>query len=70
MRTGGLPCRTVGCDQSFQVLDQGSMESLKAAGAARNEHEVAIHSYNHVKLADESGYMPRQGVRRKPAGQP
>ena len=46
------------------------MESLKAASNARNEHEVAIHSYNHVKLADESGYMPRQGVRRKPAGQP
>ena len=47
------------------------MESLKEASTARSEHEVAIHSYHHVKLADETGYMPRQGVRRKPAaGQP
>ncbi len=53
MRTGGFPCRLEGCLRTFQVLDQRSMDCLRAASAARTDHEVAEHGYRHVQLADE-----------------
>ena len=53
MRTGGFPCRLIGCDRSFQVIDQKSMISLAAASTARTTHEVADHDYHHIRLADE-----------------
>jgi hypothetical protein len=31
MRSGGFPCRLAGCDRAFQVADQTSMDSLRAA---------------------------------------
>lgn len=69
MRTGGFPCRLVGCDRTFQVIDQKSMDSLKTASAARSVHEVADHSYHHVSLPDQKAYMPHQQVRRKVANE-
>lgn len=68
MRTAGFPCRSLGCDRSFQVVDQRSMAALQAASTARSDHEVAAHDYHHVRLADEHSYMAYQHVRRKPAG--
>ncbi|MDE3101830.1 MAG: hypothetical protein KGJ98_06285 [Chloroflexota bacterium] len=53
-----MPCRRVGCDEVFQVGDQNSMEALRAASAARDEHETATHDYHHMKLATERGYRP------------
>jgi hypothetical protein len=44
------------------------MDSLKAASAARSDHEVADHSYHHVRLADERTFMPHQRMKPKPAG--
>jgi hypothetical protein len=67
MRTGGFPCRLVGCLRSFQVLDQKSMASLQAASSARTDHEVADHDYHHVKIDSERAYMPYQRSRQKPA---
>ncbi len=68
MRTGGFPCRLIGCDRSFQVIDQKSMISLAAASTARTTHEVADHDYHHIRLADEVAYMPHQRPKPKPAG--
>lgn len=68
MRTGGFPCRLLGCDRSFQVFDQRSMESLGAASSARSQHEVSAHGYHHVRLADERSYMSFQRPKQKPAG--
>ena len=68
MRTGGFPCRLAGCDRSFQVLDQKSMESLTAASAARSVHEIADHDYHHQKLADERSFAPNRRVVVKPIG--
>ncbi|MBU6423006.1 MAG: hypothetical protein KGQ88_03105 [Chloroflexi bacterium] len=34
------------------------MEALRAASAARDEHETATHDYHHMKLATERGYRP------------
>lgn len=68
MRTGGFPCRLVGCDRSFQVVDQKSMTSLAAASTARTDHEVSDHSYHHVRLAEERAFMPHQRPKPKPAG--
>lgn len=68
MRTGGFPCRCMGCLRSFQVRDQTSMAALQAASAARTEHEVADHGYHHVRLADERAYTPYQRSKPKPAG--
>jgi len=67
MRTGGFPCRLLGCDRTFQVVDQKSMDALTAASAARSEHEVAAHSYQHVRLADERSYMSFQRAKAKQA---
>ena len=67
MRTGGFPCRLVGCDRSFQVLDQKSMDALARASSARTDHELADHDYHHVRLADERAYMPHQRTKPKPA---
>ncbi len=52
MRTGGFPCRLVGCLRSFAVADQTSMDALRAASAARSAHEIADHDYHHVVLGD------------------
>lgn len=68
MRTGGFPCRLVGCDRAFQVVDQRSMVSLKAASGARTDHEIGAHDYHHVRLADEPSYMSYQRAKQKPAG--
>lgn len=65
MRTAGFPCRLLGCVRAFQVVDQSSMESLKAASAARTEHEVSEHDYHHVRPADEPTYMSFQRSKAK-----
>lgn len=66
MRTAGFPCRSLGCERAFQVTDQRSMESLKAASSARSDHEVVEHRYHHVRLADEPSYMSFQRAKPKP----
>lgn len=66
MRTAGFPCRSLGCERAFQVIDQRSMGSLRAASSARSDHEVAMHSYHHVQLADERSYMSFQRAKPKP----
>ena len=63
MRTGGFPCRWVGCDQAFPVMDQSSMESLRVASEARTAHEVADHDYHHVRLAEEKPYSPTARIK-------
>jgi len=68
MRTGGFPCRLIGCVRAFPVLDQKSMPALLAASALRTEHELAVHDYHHVKLADDRPFTPFQRPRPKPAG--
>lgn len=68
MRTGGFPCRLLGCDRTFQVVDQKSMGSLKAASSARSDHEISVHSYHHVRLADEPSYRSYQRAKQKSAG--
>jgi hypothetical protein len=68
MRTGGFPCRLIGCLRVFQVVDQNSMTALAEASAARTTHEIADHDYHHVRLADEHAYMPHPRSRQKPAG--
>ncbi len=59
MRSGGFPCRLAGCDRAFQVQDQSSLDSLRAASEARTAHEVTDHGYHHVRLDEERAYMPR-----------
>lgn len=56
MRTAGLPCRSVGCAEVFQVVDQKSMTCLQTASAARTAHELGRHDYHHVQLGTE---LPR-----------
>ncbi len=70
MRTGGFPCRLVGCLETFQVLDQRSMASLQAASAERTAHEIAAHDYRHVRLADERAFHPmtRTNQQKRPGG--
>lgn len=68
MRTGGFPCRLVGCLRTFQVADQKSMESLRAASAERTAHELAAHDYHHVQLADPRPLGPGAGIRPKRTG--
>lgn len=65
MRTGGFPCRVLGCELAFQVVDQKSMAALTAASSARSEHEVSIHDYHHVMLRDERAYLSFQRTRPK-----
>ena len=66
MRTAGFPCRLLGCDRAFQVVDQRSMTALAAASAARTEHEVSVHDYHHVRIADELSYKAFQRTKQKP----
>jgi hypothetical protein len=58
MRVAGFPCRLIGCDRAFQVVDQKSMTALAAASTARTDHEVTVHDYHHVRLADEHVFTP------------
>jgi hypothetical protein len=67
MRKAGFPCRVIGCDRAFQVLDQRSLDALKAASAACAEHEVSVHGYHHVRLGDEPTYNSYQRAKAKPA---
>ncbi len=67
VRTAGFPCRVLGCERAFQVLDQRSMDSLNAASAARSEHEVTDHDYHHVRLADAPPFKAFQRPTQKPA---
>lgn len=66
MRTAGFPCRLLGCDRAFQVVDQKSMDALKAASAARSDHEVSAHGYHHVSIANEPSYKAFQRTTQKP----
>lgn len=68
MRTGGFPCRLVGCRLTFYVSDQRSMASLQAASAERTAHEISAHDYHHVKLADERSFNPTVHGKPKRAG--
>ena len=63
LRSGGFPCRLAGCDRAFQVSDQTSMESLRAASSERTAHEIADHGYHHVKMEDERPYLPHQRIK-------
>ena len=66
MRTSGFPCRSLGCDQVFQVLDQRSMDALREASAARSAHEVSSHDYHHVSVATQTSYAPQWARPRPP----
>ena len=63
MRSGGFPCRLAGCDRCFQVMDQNSLDALKAASSERTAHEIADHDYHHVRLDDERAYMPHARIK-------
>jgi hypothetical protein len=69
MRSGGFPCRFGGCDETFTVADQTSMQSLLNASALRTAHEVSTHNYTHVQLEENrrSPYAPAQTKRPAPA---
>jgi len=67
MRTAGFPCRLLGCERAFQVIDQRSMDALKAASSARSDHEVNAHGYHHLRLPDEPSYTSYQRAKQKPA---
>jgi hypothetical protein len=66
MRTAGFPCRSVGCDQVFPVLDQNSMDALRIASAARTTHELGTHDYHHVQLSTEAWPRPYQRTNKTP----
>lgn len=63
MRSGGFPCRLAGCDRAFPVVDQSSLDALKAASSARTEHEIKDHGYHHVRLEEERAYSPNVSIR-------
>lgn len=63
MRSAGFPCRWSGCDLAFQVTDQSSMESLRHASDERTSHEVSVHGYHHVALAEERPYSPAARIK-------
>jgi hypothetical protein len=63
MRSGGFPCRLAGCDRAFQVMDQNSLDALKAASSERTAHEIAAHGYHHIRLDDERAYMPHARIK-------
>lgn len=67
MRTAGFPCRALECRRVFQVVDQRSMDALKAASVARSAHEVTAHEYHHVSVATERSYSPYQRSVVRPA---
>ncbi len=69
MRSAGFPCRITGCDRSFQVTDQSSMDALTKASAARTAHEIEAHDYRHVPLTDEPRRSPFVPVKPRGAGQ-
>ncbi len=58
MRRGGFPCRLAGCERAFQVLDQSSLDALRAASAERTAHEVADHGYHHIPMEEQRAYTP------------
>ena len=64
MRSGGFPCRLDGCARAFQVVDQNSLDALRAASEARTAHEIADHGYHHIRMEDER--RPSPYVRIKP----
>ncbi len=66
VRSAGFPCRLSGCERTFQVTDQSSMEALAAASAARTAHETMEHGYHHVRLGDEP-HAPYFRSKVKPA---
>lgn len=70
MRSGGFPCRLAGCDRAFQVADQTSMDSLRAASSERTAHEIADHGYHHVKMEEERPYLPHQRIKVPKTDQP
>jgi hypothetical protein len=67
MRTAGFPCRRLGCDRAFQVVDQKSMSALTAASAARSAHEVSAHDYHHVRIPDAPSYSAYHRTTKRPA---
>ncbi len=52
MRSGGFPCRA-GCERSFRVADQNSLDALRAASAERTAHEISEHDYHHITMSEE-----------------
>ena len=68
MRTAGFPCRVLECEHVVQVVDQRSMDALRAASAARTAHEATAHDYHHVNIVSEPSYTPYQRGKVKPAG--
>lgn len=66
MRTAGFPCRVMDCEHVVQVVDQRSMDALKAGSAARAAHEESAHDYHHVKPVSEPSYSPYQRAKVKP----
>ncbi len=66
MKTGGFPCRLLGCPSVFQVVDQKSMDALMAASALRTEHEVSTHGYHHVQLSSGPSFMSYARSRARP----
>jgi len=45
------------------------MEALTAASAQRTAHEIAVHGYHHVPLAEERPLPPNQRIKQpRPAG--
>jgi hypothetical protein len=67
MRSGGFPCRLVGCDRSFAVTDQNSLDALKAASDERTAHEIADHGYHHVRMDEERAYLASPRVKQPKA---
>jgi hypothetical protein len=68
VRSGGFPCRLAGCDRAFQVIDQNSIDALKAASAARTAHEIADHDYHHVRMDEERPFMPYMRIKQPKPG--
>jgi hypothetical protein len=66
VRTAGFPCRVAGCERSFRVADQRSMDALMKASATRTAHEIADHAYHHVQLTEEPSRSPYPQIRRTP----
>ena len=63
MRSAGFPCRA-GCERSFQVADQNSLDALQAASAERTAHEIAAHNYHHVRIEEEKPFSPNARITR------
>jgi len=63
MRSGGFPCRQAGCDRSFSVADQNSMQALSVASSERTAHEIDAHGYHHVQLSEQRPFSPNQRIK-------